>query len=264
MFNIWNTIVDECGTLRYILFIELTAGLRNKLLLMVCLSRGIKRNYTLYSLIVNYQKLCYLEVVNEMSMKPDLVLDIGGVIASNFSPFFWDDLSAIFEVVKDDLVKFKKEIREDLWTGKIDEKEFWIRLKNNFPTIEIEYAKSKLESYITPLPAIEELSIWNEYANIHLLSNHRLEWVKHIVTPVQKYIKSITISSEVGYCKPQVDIYLSVITQLNYEKNVLFVDDQDKNLKEANKLGWQTLLADEKGEWTKKVIPFLFSTDLYN
>jgi putative hydrolase of the HAD superfamily len=194
-----------------------------------------------------------------MATKSDLVLDIGGVIATNFSPFFWNDLSTVFEVSKDKLAKFKKEIRDELWTGMIEEKEFWVRLKKDFPTIEIEYAKSKLQSSIKPLPAIEELSVWSEYANIHLLSNHRLEWVKHIITPIQKYIKSITISGEVGCCKPQVDIYLRVKTFLNSEKNVLFVDDQEKNLREANKLGWHTLLADEKGEWTKKVIPFLLN-----
>jgi len=38
-------------------------------------------------------------------------------------------------------------------------------------------------------------------------------------------------------------------------KNILFIDDQDKNFKEANNLGWNKLLSDEKGDWIKKVMP---------
>jgi putative hydrolase of the HAD superfamily len=34
---------------------------------------------------------------------------------------------------------------------------------------------------------------------------------------------------------------------------VVFVDDQEKNLVEARNLGWNTLLADDKGEWIKNV-----------
>jgi putative hydrolase of the HAD superfamily len=32
---------------------------------------------------------------------------------------------------------------------------------------------------------------------------------------------------------------------------------KEKNLKEARNLGWNTLLADEKGEWIKKVTQFI-------
>lgn len=194
-----------------------------------------------------------------MSIKPDLVLDIAGVIATNFSPSFWDDLSLEFAVSYDKLLHFKKEIRRDLWTGRITEKEFWLKLTEEFPTIELDYAKFKLLTEIKPLPAIEEIPIWNEYANIHLLSNHRIEWVKHIINPVNDYIKSITISGEVGYCKPQTDIYLMVNSHIEQGANVLFVDDQEKNLIEASNLGWNTILADEKGEWTKNVTQQLFS-----
>ncbi|UOE93326.1 hypothetical protein [Alkalihalobacillus sp. LMS39] len=145
-----------------------------------------------------------------MSKKTDLVLDIAGVIATNFSPIFWEGLSLRFEVTYDDLIKFRKEVREQLWTGKITDEEFWDKLIERFPTIDKEYAVTKLLTVIKPLPALEEIPLWSKYANIHLLSNHRIEWVKHLITSVEGYIKSITISGEVGFCKPQVDIYLKV------------------------------------------------------
>lgn len=72
-----------------------------------------------------------------MIKKIDLVLDIAGVIASNFSPIYWEDLSSKFEVTYEELIKFRKEVRDELWTGKITEQEFWERLIERFPTIEV-------------------------------------------------------------------------------------------------------------------------------
>ena len=132
-----------------------------------------------------------------------------------------------------------------------------MRLVKRFPVIDEGYAVTKLLSAIKPLPALQEIPFWSQYANIHLLSNHRIEWVEHIICPVQKYIKSVTVSGDVGFCKPQIDIYVKVNSYLANENRVLFVDDQEKNLIEARNLGWNTLLADEKGEWTKKVVQYL-------
>lgn len=101
--------------------------------------------------------------------------------------------------------------------------------------------------------------MWSKHANIHLLSNHRIEWVKHIISPIKDYLTSITISGDVGFCKPQVDIYLKVNSHFNDKENVLFVDDQEKNLIEARNLGWNTILANKNGEWTKKVNQLLLN-----
>ncbi|MEK3886273.1 hypothetical protein [Bacillus sp. FSL K6-3431] len=192
-----------------------------------------------------------------MTTKPELILDIAGVLATNLSPKFWLELSSESATPYDKLVKFKKNIREELWTGKITEREFWTRLCEQFPSIELEYAKLILFSNIKPLPAFEEVPIWSQYANIHLLSNHRIEWIEPILSPILIYLKSMTVSSEVGCCKPQSDIYSKVALFLNSRANILFVDDQEKNFKEANILGWDTLLADEEGDWINKVLPLI-------
>jgi len=194
-----------------------------------------------------------------MSQKIDLILDIAGVIATNFSPIFWRDLSIKFGVVNDDLIKFRNEIRTDLWTGKIDEQEFWERFLKKFPIIDKEYAKAKLLAVIQPLPACAEIPKWSKFANIHLLSNHRLEWVNHIIIPIEDYIKSVTISSTIGFCKPQFEIYLKVNSHLDNHHSVLFVDDQEKNLIQAQNLGWSTLLADKEGKWIEQVSEQLYS-----
>ena len=163
-----------------------------------------------------------------MKEKPNLVLDIAGVIATNFSPIFWKDISTKFGVSYDNLLKFRTNIREELWSGKINEQEFWDKLVGSFPTIDQRYATNKLLSLIKPLPAYEEIAMWSTYSNIHLLSNHRREWIKHIIRPVENYITSTTISSDVGTCKPEGNIYLRVNSEFKSNANVIFVDDQEK------------------------------------
>jgi HAD superfamily hydrolase (TIGR01509 family) len=68
----------------------------------------------------------------------------------------------------------------------------------------------------------------------------------------------VTISSLVGYCKPDPEIYTIVKRKLNNQGNTLFIDDQEKNFKQAKVLGWNTLLADENGDWVDRILPFLF------
>jgi len=190
---------------------------------------------------------------DKMQLKQELVLDLAGVLVTNFSPLYWRYLSTTFNISYSELTSFKKEIREQLWTGKIPEIEFWTKLKQNFPTIDQEEAKETLRSYIKPLPSLERIPFWSQHANIHIVSNHRIEWINHIIAPIQHHLKSMTISSEIGFCKPQVDIYLEVQNYFHHNHHVLFVDDQEKNFDEARKLGWNTLLADVDGKWVRKV-----------
>jgi FMN phosphatase YigB (HAD superfamily) len=192
-----------------------------------------------------------------MAIKNELILDIAGVLATNFSPFFWKELSDDTNTPYEMLVQFKREMREELWTGKVAEEEFWNQLCKKFPKIKREKAKDILISNITPLPSIKEVPMWSKYANIHLLSNHRIEWIQSIIMPIEKHVSSITISSQVGFCKPNPEIYTLVNARLSDRNNVWFVDDQDNNFKEAKLLGWNTLLADEKGEWVNRIIPLL-------
>jgi len=192
-----------------------------------------------------------------VTIKNELILDIAGVLATNFSPSFWRELSIETDTPYEALLQFKREIRDDLWTGKVAEEEFWNQLCKRVPTIKRETAKEILFSNITPLPSIQEIPVWSQYANIHLLSNHRIEWIEAIILPIEKYLSSVTISSQVGYCKPNPEIYTLINARLSDERHVWYVDDQDKNFKEAKLLGWNTVLADEKGEWVNLITRLL-------
>ncbi len=193
-----------------------------------------------------------------MSSRPQLVLDIAGVLVTNMSPGFWRELSVYADIPYESLVtRFKYDIRERLWSGSIGEGDFWRWLRTEFPSIDQNDAHDILQSSLRPLPAMEHLSDWCQVADIHLLSNHRTEWLVSTLIAARKYIKSATISSDVGFCKPDPRIYELAAAKLNAVGAVLFVDDQEKNLTPASNLGWGTLLADETGEWIGKVRPLI-------
>jgi HAD superfamily hydrolase (TIGR01549 family) len=182
--------------------------------------------------------------------KYQLILDVAGVIITNLSPGYWNDISKAAGISADDLKgRFKDEIREDFWTGKLAEDDFWQWLNKHCQAIDMKKAKITLHESLRPLPAFDCIAKWSEQADIHLLSNHRKEWIDPILEPIKKYTKSINISSSVGFCKPTLAIYNAVESNLQMNDQVMFVDDQEKNLKPAKSLGWNTLKADSMGEW---------------
>jgi HAD superfamily hydrolase (TIGR01509 family) len=181
-----------------------------------------------------------------------LILDIGGVLATNLTGF-WRDAAASAGIPYEELrALYKKDVREALWSGRMAESDFWNWLNASFP-LERETAYGLLKANLRPLPALARLPEWGRSADIHLLSNHRAEWIVPILEPVRPYIRSMTISSEAGCFKPHPDIYRLAASQLTGSGPALYVDDQVKNLAHASALGWQTLLADERGDWIGEV-----------
>lgn len=182
--------------------------------------------------------------------RPQLILDVAGVIVTNLSPSYWEEISKIAGVTYESLkTQFKNDIREAFWTGKISEEAFWQWLKTQCASVETQYAQKLLSSHLTRLPAMDHLSNWSQLADIHLLSNHRNEWLDPLLNPIKPYIKSITISSVVGFCKADPKIYEIVNSKIDTKQAAIFVDDQEKNMKPAKDLGWNTLIADKEGQW---------------
>ncbi|RXZ79708.1 hypothetical protein EBB07_21910 [Paenibacillaceae bacterium] len=194
--------------------------------------------------------------------RPQLVLDIAGVIATNFPPLLWQHLAVRANASIDELrTFFKKDAREMLWTGAVSEPEFWVWLQGHFPAFDPSFGRPLVSGHLSLLPASGQLAAWSQLADIHLLSNHRHEWVTPVITPLLPYIKSVTISSEVGCCKPDPRIYSIVQDHLTSSQSIIiYVDDQEKNFPPAKKLGWQTIVADREGMWTSAVAGELYNS----
>ncbi|WP_127536000.1 HAD family hydrolase [Paenibacillus illinoisensis] len=188
-----------------------------------------------------------------MEDKPQLVLDIAGVLITNLSSLFWQELAGHAGTTFPIFIEQLSAIRKDLWTGKMKEEQFWIWLQLQYPKIDKTYAYELLNRTTETLPAIHYLERWSQHADIHLLSNHCHEWVKPILLMIEKHTKSITISNQVGFCKPHREIYEIAESHMNFRTRIIFVDDQSKNFKPAMQLGWETMLADEQHNWIEKI-----------
>ncbi|MWV43343.1 HAD-IA family hydrolase [Paenibacillus sp. HJL G12] len=195
-----------------------------------------------------------------MIAKPQLVLDLAGVLVSNFSKTFWLEVSGGSDISFQDMKEQFNEIRKDLWTGKMKEEHFWAWIRERVQRMSKEEAQESLIHSLEPLPGFIHLERWSRIADIHILSNHCKEWLEHVLTELEPYTRSITISNQVGLCKPDIQIFKYV--EQYFDKDVcngtiLYIDDQEKNLKQAKSLGWNTLLADQEHTWIEKVEPIL-------
>ncbi|OZB96278.1 HAD-IA family hydrolase [Paenibacillus sp. XY044] len=187
--------------------------------------------------------------------RPQLILDIAGVIATNLSPGFWEEAAiaggTTYRQLKDD---FSREIRELFWTGAITMEQFRDWLATYGPDLSMERLNALAMKYLQPLPALGRIAIWNRKADVHLLSNHREEWLIGLLAPVKEQVKSLTISSRAGYCKPDPRMYQLVCDQLGDGAGpCIYVDDQEKNLLPARALGWHAVIADSEGRWMNEV-----------
>jgi putative hydrolase of the HAD superfamily len=193
-----------------------------------------------------------------MSDRPQLVLDVAGVLIGNFPAEFWGRLAERAGCSDRDLKeRFRREIRRDLWTGQMKESEFWAWLHACYPGVDPGWARDLLGSSLKPLPALGRLADWCRLADVHLLSNHCREWLSPFLRDVEPALRSATISNQVGCCKPEPDIYRMVDDRCGDSRNILFVDDQTKNLEPAARLGWRTLLADDLGLWMAEAERFI-------
>jgi haloacid dehalogenase superfamily, subfamily IA, variant 3 with third motif having DD or ED len=193
-----------------------------------------------------------------MPAKPQLVLDVGGVLLANLDPF-WRTLAELAGAPYDELrARYRREMRGPLWSGGISEPDFWSWLAAAWPGLDAAAARQALLHSMRPLPALNLLPAWSGLADLHILSNHRAEWVRPALRDVLPRFAGVTISSEAGSFKPNPEIYAAAAAKMPPGAPVLFVDDHPGNLRAAEAFGWRTLLADEAdSRWTEAVEPLL-------
>ncbi len=190
--------------------------------------------------------------------RPQLVLDIGGVLATNLAPMLWQRLAAVSGLPQAELYAvYKQQHSRRLWRGELSERQFWGWIREQAPDWTDELGRELIGQCLQPLPALERLPQWQQTADVHLMSNHLLAWAEPAFSNHSHLLSSITISSEIGASKPDRAIFEHVAIQLPADSLVLFVDDQQRNLDQATALGWRTLLADEQGAWADAVLPML-------
>ncbi|MCZ8515376.1 HAD-IA family hydrolase [Paenibacillus filicis] len=185
--------------------------------------------------------------------KTQLVLDVGGVLGTNLTRF-WHELAASASLSYEDLRRlYKQELRDKCWTGEISEPDFFTWACSIQSSMNESQARSLMLSCLQPLPAYKLVPDWSKIYDLHILSNHRSEWLAPFLAPILPYFQTVTISSEIGCAKPSPDIFKHAASVLPKGATVLFVDDTEHNLTAAADHGWQILLADSEGHWIHQI-----------
>ena len=125
--------------------------------------------------------------------------------------------------------------------GKISAAEFW-KTVEIAPKMENEY----LQRFELTAGLLDFLkNIKSRGVEIWCLSNDLSEWSNklRIRFGLEKYIRGFVISGDVGLRKPDPMIYRILLDRLNAKANdVIFIDDNPKNLDAASVIGFNTIL----------------------
>ena len=125
--------------------------------------------------------------------------------------------------------------------------EFWQSL-SVAPNLEDEY----LQRHKLTDGLIEFLEAVNSRGGeVWCLSNDLSEWSRKLraIFKLERYLRGFVISGDVGLRKPDPAIFEHLITRLDVTAgDVVFVDDNPKNLDSATAVGIETILFDTSGE----------------
>lgn len=178
-----------------------------------------------------------------------IIFDWGGVIGKDLSPSIYSDMSKINRMSPELMKESIKEEQKLFQTGKIVDVEFWKRIGSKLciepKTVENiwinafkEKAKidSDVENIITDLNAKGyKLAILSNMIKPFGRSNGEKRFYK--------LFSAVIFSHEAGMRKPDEEIYIHASEKLGVEPDeCIFIDDKERNLLPAEKIGMKTIL----------------------
>lgn len=92
---------------------------------------------------------------HSQAARPQLVLDAGGVLATNMSPGFWHSVAVEAKLPMEHIYRiYKSEVSHRLWTDQVTEEVFWKWLQKKAPLVEESKVKGFIADCLKPLPAV--------------------------------------------------------------------------------------------------------------
>ena len=183
-----------------------------------------------------------------------IVLDMMGVIFE-----VGDDVNGLlvpYIIKRDNLVSPEKVnklyIKASL--GEIPSFDFWKELgfMDDYPGIEKDY----LDTCLTIDPEFRDIALLlaTNYS-LAIFSNDVKEWSDYLRTKfsLNELFKSIVISGDVGYRKPDERIYTILLDRIHSDpSSCVLIDDRSKNLRIASQLGMKTIefLRQERADYS--------------
>ena len=149
--------------------------------------------------------------------------------------------------------RWENRLRHLAWTGAIDDEDLWTELAGK--KVSIEETMRSLGASYRPGPVAEHLALWSQLVPIWLLSNHRSHWVLPRLDQLNltDAFQRLLISDSTGVVKPDANAFRELITGEVAAADILFVDDQEHNVRAAQRLGLGTLHAFPGNDWVDAI-----------
>lgn len=192
--------------------------------------------------------------VSGVSRPTVLLLDAGGVLLANNMTAVRKFTAVKAGVALTEVDDFWESLRRPLWTGNRDEAELWVRWEERFGREIARQAPRLARESLRPLARAR--AALQLPARRRILSNHLSAWLLPALRSHQflDRVEDVAVSDATGVCKPDREAFAMALERAEVTgAEVLFVDDQQRNLDAASRLGIRTLLADPVGAWVARV-----------
>ncbi len=181
-----------------------------------------------------------------------IIFDLGNVILTNdwhhdYSEQY-DTYSDSFGISYDDMERGWKAAWPQFHIGQITEEEFWAKFLRTAgaKNIDIELAKKLWRRYQKPIEnMLDFLFKLKQHYKLAALANISKEWLdyKREKYNLDSYFNVIVSSGYSGIAKPDRRIYELALQKLGVRpEECLFIDDSEKNVAIAQKLGIPTVI----------------------
>lgn len=189
--------------------------------------------------------------------------DFGGVVSDETEKKIVERVSELFDIDINQNKNHLLDLVSELEKGKINEKEFWKSLKQKtnkklphymFAKLWIRKYFKKVQIHENVLRLIKELKK-NEYI-VGLLSNNNKPYAKFLKKKgYYKIFNPVVLSCEVGYRKPEREIYEIALQKIELKpQEVVFVDDRQENVDAAKKFGIHAFVFKDFEQFRKDLI----------
>ena len=188
-----------------------------------------------------------METKNNTRIKA-IIFDWAGVFCSPGEPFSHLELQKTLGLSADEIGAKVLSIQDEYYRGKINTEEFWKKIINFYNLKNLgqeDLSLAYLSSYRI-FPEMLELAtqLKGKYKTL-LLSNLTAEMMNDIIQKysVKKYFHETLFSNEIGLMKPEPGIYKLAQEKLKtLPEETIFIDDGEKNVQMASKLGFNSIL----------------------
>lgn len=176
-----------------------------------------------------------------------IIFDYGGVLSietslRSFGDMYAPKFGANAKDFNDLIIENWLEAR----INKIDSKLFWKRLANFLNTEEKNLRKDLMDFFGFREEVLELIKkLKTENYKLGLLSNQIEDWLEEVIKnhKLDQIFNVIVTSYKSKVAKPELSIFMEIIKKLKVKSDeCVYIDDQEKNIIPAKKLGMKTIL----------------------